>query len=181
MAVQKVLVLNANNQPQNYTPLQTSVGSGSAGAIPALNADGKIDSTMVYASEEVSYIAKSTISATTFVNTTNVSGTGEVQPALATDATKICTAFAPSGIASSGTGEVVFGGQITLPLAQTGYTFAAANIQQLVYLDPTNAGMCVPASTTFTTGQLIQSLGAIVQVSGSNMTIDFNPQIVAIA
>ena len=182
MAVQKLIVVGSNQILTNYTPITTSAGAGSAGNIPALNSSGQIDSSMLPTTSEITYTAKSTISAQTFVNTTNVTGTGEVQPALAADATKPCTGFSPSAISSSSTGPIQFlGAQITLPLAQTGYTFTAANIQQLVYLDPVNAGMCVPASTTFTTGQLVQSLGPIIQVSGSNMTIAFDPEIVYIA
>ena len=181
MATQKVLVLNANNQPQQLTPNVTSAGSGDSGKLIALNADGKVDNSMLYVSGETTYTAKSAISAGTFVNVTNVSGTGQAQMALAADATKPCNAFSPSAVSSSAVGEFVFGGQITVLLAQTGYTFTAANIDQEVFLDPTNAGMCVPASTAFTAGQLVNVLGQIVQVSGSNMTISFNPTVRAIA
>ena len=181
MATQKVLYLNANNQPQQVTPNTTSAGSGDSGKLIALNADGKIDNTMLYISEESTFTAKSTISSQTFVNTTVVAGAGEVQPALATDATKPATGFCPNAISSSASGEVVFGGEILVPLVQTAYTFTASNIGQEVFLDPSNAGMCVPANTTFTTGQLVDCLGTIVQVSGANMTINFVPVIRAIA
>ena len=172
MALQKVLVLDSTLQPQQYSPLQTSAGVGSAGQIPALNAAGLIDSTMLPTEAVASFTAKEAIAQGAFVNVTNVTGTWEVQNANATDATKPANGWAPNAISMGGTGPVNFSG--VNPYVAAG-TFAVAMAGQEAFLS-TTAGSAVPSITAFATGNLIQVLGTLV-ATGATYGINFVPQI----
>ena len=175
MAVQKVLALNSNNQPQQYTPLQASAGSGSAGAIPALNAAGLIDETMLPEALATTILASEAIAAGAMVNVWDNSGTLNVRNANATDTTKPCNGWAPSAIGSSSTGQINFGG--INPSVALG-AFTVANIGQQVFLSTVSGGVVI-ASNAFSSGNLVQSLGTIVDV-GATVSVAFIPEIVAV-
>ena len=179
MTLQKVIVLGSNNVPAQYSPLQSSAGSGSAGALIALNAAGQVDETMLPEAIGATYTASESVATGAFVFTTNVAGTGEVCNANATDSTKPCVGWVPAAIGSSSSGQVNFAGINTaVPIG----SFTASNIGEEVFLSTTN-GVCCARSTAFTTGQLVQRLGKIIAVNtgASTMSVAFNPDIVCVA
>lgn len=106
MAVQKILAL-INGIISQYTPIQTSAGAGSAGAIPALNAAGQIDSTMLPASNSISFTASEAIAAGALINLWSNAGTINIRNADQTATGKQADGYAPSAIASAATGTVV--------------------------------------------------------------------------
>lgn len=150
MALQKFIALVAGRLSQ-ISPLQASAGSGSAGAIVALNSAGQIDSTMLGASSgeaSVSVLASEAISAGSIVNIYNNAGVATARNADNTTAGKEATGFALAAIASGATGTVTLQGVVT---GLTGLTPGAYE-----YLG-TVGGLTVTPPTT--TGNITQIVG----------------------
>jgi hypothetical protein len=175
MSLQKVLQLGPNNEPTQYSPVQSSSGTASAGQIVALNAAGQIDETMLPSYEALTFTASEAIAAGAFVNIWNNSGTANVRNANATDNTKPCNGWAPASISPSAMGTITFVDiNSFVPLG----SFTIANVGQEVFLSTTSGGM-VAASNTFTTGNLVQCLGTITAV-GATVSVAFFPKIVTV-
>ena len=176
MAVQKVLYLNTNNQAQQITPNTSSAGVGDAGKLVALNAAGQIDSSMLPSSEALTFTATEAIAQGAFVNVYNNSGSAAVRNANATDATKPANGWAPNSIATSSAGTINFDG-INSYVNNSG--FVAADLGTEAFLS-TTAGGAVQYNNTFSTGNLVESLGNVVGWATSTLAIAFSPQIRAI-
>jgi hypothetical protein len=177
--VQKLLVLSSNNQPENYTPIVVSGGASDAGKPIATGPDGKLDNTFLQVLEEINYIAKEAIAQGAFVNVVNVTGTAEVQNAIATDATKLAVGWSQASLGMNDPGNINFAG--VNPYVPLG-AFTAANIGEEVFLD-VSAGGVVSRSHAFVAGNAVQKLGTIVAVDvvHSTMSVVFQPEFRAIA
>lgn len=151
MSVQKLLYLNSNGMEQQYTPLTSSAGSGSAGQIPALGSNGQLDPSFIPSTTgSMSAPATEAISAGAAVNIYNNAGTISLRNANATDATKPCNGFAPAAIASGATGTVNFPAQLNSNVS--GLTPGA-----LVFLSTTSGQFT--STPPNTTGNLVQPCG----------------------
>jgi hypothetical protein len=179
MAVQKLLVIGENNQPAQYSPIVVSAGVIDAGKPVATGPDGQIDNSLLPIIEELSFTAKEAIAAGAFVNIVNVSGTAELQNANATDATKPAVAWVSESLGMGDVGNASFSG--INPFVPIG-AFTAENIGEEVFLSLVSGGVVI-RSTSFSAGNLIQKLGVIISVNvlESTMSVDFKPEIRAIA
>lgn len=94
---------------QQVLGVQTSAGAGNAGDIPALDANGRLDNSMMpvgIGADTVSATASETLSAGDWVNLYNNTGSLGVRKADATTVGKEVDGFVLAGVASSGTAVV---------------------------------------------------------------------------
>lgn len=166
MALQKILIADlTTGQAQQYSPLQASAGSASAGAVVALNGSGQVDATMLPATQglpSISLPATEAISAGALVNVWVNGANTSIRNASATDATKPATGFVLSAVASGSNGSVNFAGAVNT--GATGLTTGAP-----VFLSTTaGASTSVAANAA---GNLLQYVGWAL----SNTEYTFNP------
>jgi hypothetical protein len=178
MAGRKYLELNTTTaRPTQRAALDTSAGAASATELVALDAAGKISTTMLPAGilQTIEAPASEALSAGDLINFHDVSGTKSVRKANATDATKPAEGFVLASVSSSATATVYTDGQNT---AVAVGSFVAADVGKRVFLSAT-AGL-VTLTPPVSTGNLVQDVGDIVDV-GATVTIDFRvgTQIVA--
>ena len=116
MAIQKVVVVAANGLEAEYTPLQTSAGAGSAGAIPALNSSGQIDLTMMptgVGPDTINVTASAALTTDSYVGEyLEQYWNGECASSGYADATKPAHGFVLSGYSSSASAMVISLAQI---------------------------------------------------------------------
>ena len=159
----KYLALNAGI-PTETEATTTSAGAGDAGKVVALDAAGKLDSTMMPTGlgADISVIAASeNLSAGDFVSVWNDGGTPKVRKADASTAGKHAHGFVLSSVTSGANASVYHEGH------NTGVTGATAGD---VYLSATTAGgfTSTPPSGT---GQVVQKLGVAVSATSINAEI----------
>lgn len=134
-----------------------SAGAGDAGKIVALDAGGKIDSTMMpsgIGADAKSMTASESISAGDIVNVHDSSG-AKVRKADATTSSKSAVGFAPSSIASSATGTINFEGTIT--------GLSSLTIGATYYLATTAGGITTTPPTG--SGQIVQKVGVALSAT----------------
>ncbi len=149
MAGNKYISLTTAGQQQEVSAVQSSAGAGDAGKIPALDASGVLDSTMLppgTGSASQTFTASEALTAGALVNIF----TSGVRNANATDGTKPAMGFVTASFASAATATVFFPGQIVTGL--TGLTVGAP-----VFLSAT-AG-AVTNTAPVTAGNLVQQVG----------------------
>lgn len=113
MAVQKPLQL-VSGVVTEVTAVETSAGSGDEGKIVALNASGKIDSSMLSATGNTSYTASEALSAGALINIWNNSGNVAIRNADNTSVAKRAHGFVQSAVGSGNVGVATIGeGNIT--------------------------------------------------------------------
>lgn len=134
-----------------------SAGAGDAGKIVALDAGGKIDSTMMpsgVGSDAKSMTASEAISAGDIVNVHDSSG-AKVRKADATTSAKSAVGFAPSAIANGASGTINFEGTIT---GLSGLTIGAT------YYLATTAGT-ITATPPTGSGNAVQKVGVAISAT----------------
>lgn len=123
MAGNKYLKHNGSGLAQEQAANQASTGAGDAGAIVALDATGRIDSSMMptgIGADTASILASEAIAAGNWVNIYNNSGTPNVRKADATTAGKEMHGFVLSAVSSGANATVYFEGTNTAVTGQTG-------------------------------------------------------------
>lgn len=161
MATQKVLVLDStSNLPKELTPNTTSAGSADAGKIPALNASGVIDSTLLppgIGSASQTFPTSEALAAGALVNVYDATGTPTARNANATDATKPAQGFVLAATTSPADATVYFPGQVVTGVS--GLTTGAA-----VYLSASTSGAVTPTAPS-AAGNLIQQVGSALSAT----------------
>lgn len=152
--VDKVL-RRVNGVTQQYTPVQASAGAADAGKIPALGADGKLDSSMYNAGTGLittPYPATEAIGAGKFVNIYSASGTMSMRLADNSN-NRPANGFVLVAIANAATGAVY-------DLDATNTALSGLTVGSTYYLG-TAGGVITPAldPTTAATGAIDQKLG----------------------
>lgn len=169
MAVQKILVLDPTaHLPAELTPNTTSAGAGDSGKLVALNSAGALDITLMpsgIGSATLTLTASESISAGALVN---VSSSGQVRNANATDATKPAIGFVLASIASAASGTVYFNGSINS--GATGLTAGSP-----VYLS-TSSGVATSTAPS-ATGNLVQQVSATA-ISTTEFVANLAPGII---
>ena len=151
---------------------QTSAGAGDANKVPRLNANGKIDDTMLPALGVASRTinASENLAAGDKVNIYDNSGTEAVRKANASDVTKPCHGYVKDAVTSGNPATVYTDGQNTAyPIG----SFVAADVGATVFLSTT--GGQVTKTPPAATGNLLQRIGEIVEVTATNLVIRFSP------
>lgn len=180
MAADKYLKLDTTTgRPTQQSATDTSSGAGNAGDIVALDAAGRISSTMMptgTGATTISAVASEALAAGDLVNFWDNSGSRAIRKANAADATKPAHGFVLEAIDSAASGIVYTDGHNTaVPIA----SFVAADMGKMLFLSTTGGGVTLtPPSST---GNIVQPVGAIVGVDVSAITYDFqaNDYIVA--
>lgn len=155
MATQKVLVLDPTTHfPSELTPNTTSSGGADAGKIPALNASGVLDATLLppgIGSASQVFPTSEALAAGALVNIADVSGTPTARNANATDATKPATGFVLAAVTQPANATVYFPGQIVTGVS--GLTIGAP-----VFLSAATPG-AVTSTAPSAAGNLVQQVG----------------------
>ena len=163
MASQRLLAI-VGGKMSEYAALQASSGAASAGAIPALNAAGSIDVTMLPSGigPDVQVLtASEAIGAGAWVNIWSNGGAFAVRNADGSTTGKQADGYVLAAIASGAAGTVYLGG------INTGVSGQAPG---LVYLGTTaGQGSAAPAAAA---GQTFQQIGLAV----SPTAVQFDPQ-----
>lgn len=157
MAAAKFLQL-ISGKPSVVSANDSSAGAGDAGKIVALDASGKIDSTMMpagLAADSRSVTASENIAAGAVVNLWNDGGTLKVRNANATAAGKEVHGFCLSAITSGAAGTVTFDGAIT--------GLSGLTIGDEYFLSTTDG--TITATAPSTVGNVVQSVGIAVSAS----------------
>ncbi len=151
---------------QLISAIQSSAGAGDSGKIPALDAAGRLSSTMMptgIGAETVTVTASEALTAGNFVNVYNNAGTPNVRKSDATTAGKEANGFVLASFASAASATVYLSG---LNNQLTGLTVGR-------YVISTTPGGVVPiASAPSTAGNVVQEIG----FSMSATSISFKPQ-----
>lgn len=155
-------IVQQNGQLKEKAGVVTSAGAGNAGDIPALDATGKLDTTVlpsgIGAATKV-ILASEALVAGAFVNIYDNAGTANVRNASATDTTKPAHGFVKSAVTSGANATVYLDGENN---SLTGLTAGSR-----YYLDTT--GGQATATAPSATGNNLQFLG----YATSTTTIQF--------
>lgn len=160
MAGNKYLFNNAGTVTEKAA-LQASAGAADAGKIPALDAGGRIDPSMMptgIGADTALLVASENLNAGDFVNIWNNAGTPSVRKADATVAGKEAHGFVLSAVTAASTATVYFEGTNNSVTGQTaGPVFLLTTAGQ--------AGTTAPSGA----GNVVQRLGFAVSATAINM------------
>jgi hypothetical protein len=166
MAGNKYLQHDGAGRVAEVAATQTSAGSGDAGKIPALDANGRLATTMMptgIAADTASIVASEALADGDLVNVWSNGGTPNVRKADASSSGKEAHGFVLASVSSSGTAVVYFEGTNG---DQTGLT---AGVQYLSDTTPGKATTTVPT----TAGHVVQRVGEAYASTG----FQFHPQL----
>lgn len=157
MAGNKFLTNNAG-QITEVLGVQTSAGASDANKIPALDATGRFDTSLMpvgLGADTASIVASEALSAGDFVNVWDDAGTPKVRKADASSAGKEAHGFVLSAFASAASATVYFEG------SNTQLTGLVAGMKYLSVSTPGGAQAAAPTVA----GQVVQRLGAAVSAT----------------
>lgn len=158
MAGDKYLYINGGAITEKAS-LQSSAGAGDAGKIPALDASGRLDTSMMpvgIAADTASIVASEALAAGDWVNVWN-SGGAKVRKADATVAGKEAHGFVLAAVANGANATVYFEGTNTAVTGQT---------PGVVFLS-TTAGLGTPTAPS-AAGNVVQRIGYAVSATAVN-------------
>ena len=160
MAVKRLINQNTNGSKETYSGTTTSAGAVSSGEIPALDASGKLDSSMMpvgFGQDSVTATAGETLTAGDFVY---FNGSGAVLKADATSLAKQAKGYVNAGVSNAATATVYFDDSNT---ALTGLT---VNVPYYLSITPGTATTTAPTTAT----QIVQRVG--FANSATNLRVD---------
>ncbi len=167
MAGDKYLYNNAGVVTEKVS-VQSSAGAGDAGKIPALDASGKFDNSMMptgIGADTAVVTASEALAAGDLINIHNVSGAFRVRKADASTAGKEAHGFVLASVLNAGAATVYFEG------SNTQVTSLTPGVQYLS-TTPGLASTTVPSGT----GQIVQRVG--VAVAAAVLNVEFNMPII---
>ena len=171
MAQNKFLALDTNGNEVELGALVSSLGAGDGLKIVATGADGRLDISLMPAgigADTESMEASEAISAGSWVNIYDNTGVKNARLASNLDNTKPTHGFVKAAVAQGGTAVVYLRGiNDQIPLG----TFVAADKGKNVFLGAAGASTLTAPSAT---GNLLQVVGAIVEVTGTNIAVNFS-------
>jgi hypothetical protein len=171
MAIQKVLVINSTTGVrEQYTPIDTSAGTASAGAIAALSADGKWNANMIPGTigqtSIEAVVVGGTIGVGKFVNITNDGTVAQAQLADCTDGTKPANGFCLVGGTNTETVTVYLEGRNDVIAS----AIAVTDIGDRIFLSTAGGVTLTPPATT---GNYMQVLGQCLAADGTTTSLEF--------
>lgn len=161
MAGNKYIELSSGRLAEKAA-IQTSAGAGDAGKIPALDAAGKLDSTMMpsgVAADTAAIAASENLAAGDMVNVYDDSGTAKCRKADASDASKPAHGFVLAAVTSPNNATVYFEGQNT---QVSGLTPGARQ-----YLSGATAG-AITETPPSTATHIVQCVGVAISATVLN-------------
>lgn len=167
MAGDKYIYNNAGTLTEKAS-IQSSAGAGDAGKIPALDAAGRLDTSMMptgIGADTASVLASENLTAGNFVNIYNNGGTANCRKADATTTGKEANGFVLSAVTSGQQATIYFEGSNTQVAGATpGNVFLA-----------TTAGASTPTAPS-SSGNVVQRIG--VATSATSINVEFGQPIV---
>jgi hypothetical protein len=151
MAGDKYIKDNAGRLTEQAA-VQTSAGAGNAGNIPALDATGKLDITMMptgVTAEAKTIVASEALSSGDLISLWNDSGTSKMRKADATTAGKEADGYVKDAVLSGASGTAFFD---SINTGVSGLT-----IDTIYYLSTTAGGVTSTAPSA--TGNVVQEIG----------------------
>lgn len=146
MAGNKYIKNNAGTLTEEAA-IQSSAGAGDAGKIPALDAAGRLDNSMMpvgIGADTASILASENLAAGDFVNIYNNAGTANARKADATTSGKEVHGFVLSAVTSGNNATVYFEGSNTQVTGQTpGTVFLATTAGAATSTAPSGSGNVV--------------------------------------
>lgn len=145
--------------------ITTSAGAGDAGKIPALDASGRLDNSMMpvgIGADTKQLAASETLAAADIVNVWNDAGTAKARKADGSASGKECVGFVLAGAASGANATVYFEGTIT---GLSGLTPGTR-----YYLSATTPGQVTDTAPS-TSGNVVQYIGRAISAT----EISFEP------
>lgn len=167
MALQKVLTIVSGVKKLVTLAISSSAGSGDADKIPALDANGRLDTTFMpvgIGAPTASILASEALTAGNWVNVYNNTGTPNVRKADATVAGKECNGFVLANVNNAANATVYFDG------INTQCTSLTAGLRY--FLNTTAGGEIVQASAPSALNNIQQELGEAI----STTAIVFQPK-----
>ena len=163
---QRLLIVNPTGVgDKEYVPV-TSGGTANAGQVPALNATGQLDPTMMppgVAADQQGIAASESIAAGALVNIWTSSGAVLARNADGSTSGKQADGYVTAAVTSGGTATVLFNGINPTPVG--------AVSAGLAYLSDVAVGNVMAAGAT-SAGHTYQQVGVVV----SGGQLQFNPQ-----
>ena len=159
MAGNKYIKNNAGTLTEEAS-VQASAGAGDAGKIPALDATGRIDNSMMptgIGADTSSIVSSENLAAGDLVNIWNNTGTANVRKADATTAGKEAHGFVLSAVTAPAAATVYFEG------SNTGVTGLTPGPQFLA----TTAGLCTVTAPS-AAGNVVQRVGFATSATNVN-------------
>jgi hypothetical protein len=155
------------NKISEVAGLVASAGAADAGKIPALDANGRIDQSMMpvgIGADTKLIVTSEALTAGDFVNIYDVSGTATCRKASAADATKPAHGFVLDNVSSAANATVYFEGPNT---ALTGLTAGTTYVLSAT----TPGGVVALASAPGAAGNVLQTLGVATAATEVNVEI----------
>lgn len=165
MAVSKYLAM-ISGAIQEVVATVTSAGAGDEGKIVALDAAGKLDSSVMpvgIGADTKSLTASENLSAGDLVNVWNDSGTAKARKADASSASKRAHGFVLSSVTSGATATVYFEGTIT--------GLSSLTIAGTYFLSGTTPGI-ITTTAPSTATHIVQQIGVAISAT----ELSFEPQ-----
>lgn len=154
---------------KHFAAVVVSAGAGNDGDLVALDATGKLDTSVMpagFGAATIGVIASETIANGDFVNIFDASGTANIRKADATNPAKFANGFVPVGGAAAATLTVYYG---DINSACTGLTIGV-----LQYLSASTPGKPTATAPTLA-GHIVQQLGT--SQSATAMLVEIQPPI----
>ena len=171
MAIQKVLVINATTGVrEQYTPIDTSAGTASAGALAALDASGKWNANMIPGTigktSIEAVVVGGTIGVGKFITITNDGTVAQVQLADCTDNTKPAHGFCLVGGTNTETVTAYLEGRNDVVAS----AIAVTDIGKRIFLSTAGGVTLTPPATA---GNYMQVLGQCLSADGTTTSLEF--------
>jgi hypothetical protein len=160
----KKFIRNIAGRLTEVLGIVVSAGAGNDGDIPALDASGKLDISLMpsgIGASTISATATETISAGDWVNLWLNGGILSVRKADATTNAKPCNGYAVAGITSAASGTIYLGGQ------NSGVTGRTIGAMQYLSTTPGASVETAPSGS----GNLVQQLGPALAATQVRMNI----------
>lgn len=168
MAIKKLINLNTNGTQVEYSGVTTSAGAGSSGEIPALDATGRIDTTMMpvgFGQDAITATAAEALAAGDFVY---FNSSGGVLKADATAIAKQARGYVLTAVLNAAEATVYFDDSNT---SLTGLTAGAT-----YYLSAAAGTVTTTAPTA--SGQIVQEIG--FASSTTNLRVNIQEPIIRV-
>lgn len=149
MPAKRLINQATNGSQETYSGILTSAGAGSSGELPALDATGRLDTTMLpigFGQDSVSATAGEALTAGDFVY---FNGAGAVLKADATSLAKQAKGYVNANVLNAATATVFFDD------SNTGLTGLTINVPYYLSLTPGLATTTAPSVAT----QIVQEVG----------------------
>jgi hypothetical protein len=176
MAKKYVELDTTNGRLKQRTATDNSGGGTNAGDIVALDSGGKLDPSLFPSGvggggQVLSIPTSEAVAAGDWINIYNSGGVKTARKALATAADKPAHGYVVAAFGSGATASVYIGG-VNNKVALG--SFVVADIGSRAFLSAATSGATIKSISGFSTGNLVQALGSVVDVDASFVSVEMD-------